>query len=245
MSLPTLGEIEAAEAEHLSLYGGELAQFGPGRAISADADLPVNVAWGFGSRSDGLNEHLDAVEAFFARHALPSRLVVYSHFPAWDALGVRGYRLERVLHVHARSLEDIPESTGVKVRASPPEEFAVLSARAFGPGNGAIMARTAARPRTQFFAAELEGRPVAAAALSVFGDVAWLFSAATLPGNRGRGAQTALLAARLHAAKDAGASHAAVVTTPGSASERNVQRAGFVLVGARLSLVRDQSVSTV
>jgi GNAT superfamily N-acetyltransferase len=244
MPIP-LADIEAAETESLSLYGGEIQQFGRVWAIFASPDLPVNVAWGFGSHSDGLNGHLDAVEAFFARHALPSRLVLYSHFPAWEALGVRGYRLERLLHIYARPLESLPEPTGVSVRASPPDEFAALSARAFGPGNEAIMARTAARPRTEFFAAELEGRPVAAAALSVFGHVAWLFSAATLPEFRGQGAQTALLAARLHAAKEVGATHAAVVTTPGSASERNVQRAGFVLVGARLNLVRDQPSSTV
>ncbi|WP_407540697.1 GNAT family N-acetyltransferase [Deinococcus radiomollis] len=245
MTPPLLADIEAAETESLGLYGGELVRFGPVWASFADPNLPVNVAWGFGSHSDGLDRHLDAVEAFFARHSLPSRLVLYSHFPAWEVLSLRGYRLERMLHVHARSLENLPQLTGVQVRASPPDEFAALSARAFGPGNGAMMARTAARPRTEFFAAELEGRPVSAAALSVFGRVAWLFSAATCLEFRGRGAQTALLAARLHAAKDAGALHAAVVTTPGSASERNVQRAGFVLAGARLTLVRDQSASTV
>ncbi len=249
MTPTPLATIEAAETQSLGLYSGEIQQFGSVWVIFAGPNLPVNVAWGFGSHSDGLNGHLDAVEAFFARHALPSRLVLYSHFPAWEALALRGYRLERLLHVHARSLEGLPESagaeSGVRVRASPPDEFAALSARAFGPGNGAMMARTAARPRTEFFVAELEGRPASAAALSVFGNVAWLFSAATLPEFRGQGAQTALLAARLHAAKEAGALHAAVVTTPGSASERNVQRAGFVQVGARLSMVRDQPSNTV
>ncbi|MGY2895470.1 GNAT family N-acetyltransferase [Deinococcus sp. UYEF24] len=240
---PTLLEaVEAAETEHLSLYGGEVVRFGPLSAVCAGPDLPVNGAWGFGPHSDGLDGYLDAVETFFAARHLPSRLVLYSHFPAWATLAERGYRLAQLLHVHARSMEGLPESSGaasgVRVRASPPDEFAALSARAFGPGNEAIMARTAARPSTQFFAAELEGRPVAAAALSVFGRVAWLFSAATLPEFRGRGAQTALLAARLHAAKEAGALNAAVVTTPGSAIERNVQRAGFVLAGARLTLVR-------
>ncbi|WP_407569733.1 GNAT family N-acetyltransferase [Deinococcus altitudinis] len=233
-----LATIEAAETEHLSLYGGEAVRVGPLSAVYTGPELPVNGAWGFGSHSDGLNGHLDAVEEFFAARHLPSRLVVYSHFPAWATLAERGYRLAQLLHVHVHSLEDLPEWMQVRamqVRASPPDEFAALSARAFGPGNEAIMERTARRTRTRFYAAEVAGEPVAAGAMTIFGAVAWLFSAATLPEFRNMGAQTALLAARLHAAKDAGASRAAVLTTPGSASERNVQRAGFVQVGARLS----------
>jgi hypothetical protein len=64
--------------------------------------------------------------------------------------------------------------------------------------------------------------------------VALLFSGATLPGQRNRGVQSALLAARLHLAAQQGADFASVCVTPGSGSERNVRRAGFVQCGARL-----------
>ncbi len=228
-----LGRIEAAEAEHLSLYGGEVRQIGPLRAMFAGPELPVNVACGFGDSLEGL---LDSVEAFYTSHGLPSRLVLYSHFADWDTLARRGYRLVRLLHVYTRTLDTLPDAPQLTVRPLPPTEFARLSAEAFGPGSEAIMERAAQRPRTQFSAAELGGQPVAAGAMSVFGSLALLFSTATLPAFRGRGAQTALLAARLHAAHEAGASCVAVMTTPGSASERNVLRAGFVLAGARLSM---------
>ncbi len=234
MSGSRLQQIEAAEVQHLGLYGGEVARFGAVQAVAAGPGLPVSVASGFGQTISGLEQ----VEAFYARRKLPSKLVVYSHFAEWAALAERGYRLTQLLHVHWRPLEDLPEWTGRTVRASPPAEFAALSARAFGPGNEAIMERTARREQTRLFAAEVAGEPVAAGAMSVFGAVAWLFSAATLPDFRGLGAQVALLAARLHAAKEMGASQAAVLATPGSVSERNVQRAGFVQVGARLSLER-------
>ena len=233
-----LGRIECAEAEHLSLYGGEVRQIGPLRAMFAGPELPVNVACGFGSSLDGLDSLLDSVEAFYTSHGLPSRLVLYSHFGDWETLAARGYGLLRLLHVYARPLDTLPDAPELTVRPSPPAEFARLSAEAFGAGSEAIMQRTAQRPQTQFFAAELDGQPVAAGAMSVFGNLALLFSTATLPAFRGRGAQTALLAARLHAAQGAGASCAAVMTTPGSASELNVVRAGFVLAGARLSMER-------
>lgn len=232
MSVSLLHRIEAAEAEHLSLYGGEVARFGAVRAVYAGPDLPVNVASGFGASLDGL----DAAEAFFASHGLPSRLVLYPHFPHWETLAERGYRLARLLNVFARPLDELPDLSPLKVRPSPPTEFARLSAEAFGPGNEAITERTSQRANTLLLAAQLDGEAVAAGALSVFGELALLFSTATLPAHRGKGAQTALLAARLHAAHEGGASLAAVMTTPGSASERNVRRAGFLLAGTRLSL---------
>ena len=233
-----LGRIEAAEAEHLSLYGGEVRQIGPLRAMFAGPELPVNVACGFGSSLDGLDSLLDSVEAFYTSHGLPSRLALYSHFGDWETLAARGYSLLRLLHVSARPLTELPDPQPMPatVRPSPPAEFLRVASAAFGPGSEVIMERTAQRPQTLFFAAELGGQPVAAGAMSVFGSLALLFSTSTLPAFRGRGAQTALLAARLHAAHGAGATLAAVMTTPGSASERNVQRAGFVLAGARLSM---------
>ena len=233
-----LGQIEAAGAEHLSPYGGEVHQVGPLRAMFTGPELPVNMACGFGNSLDGLDNLLDSVEAFYTLHGLPSRLALYSHFADWEVLAARGYSLLQLQHVYARPLDVLPDAPELTVRPSPPAEFARLSAEAFGPGNEAIMQRTVQRPRTQFLAAELGGQPVAAGAMSVFGNLALLFSTATLPAFRGRGAQTALLAARLHAAHGAGASCAAVMTTPGSASERNVLRAGFVLAGARLSMER-------
>lgn len=239
-----VGQIEAAEAEHLSLYGGEVRQVGPLRAVFAGPELPVNVACGFGASPAGLEGLLDSVEAFYTLHGLPSRLVLYSHFDGWEALAARGYSLLRLLHVYARPLTERPAPlprpglSPLTARPSPHAEFLSVASAAGGAGSEAIMERTAQRPRTQFFAAELDGRPVAAGAMSVFGSLALLFSGVTLPAFRGQGAQTALLAARLHAAHGAGASCAAVTTTPGSASERNVLRAGFVLAGARLSMER-------
>jgi GNAT superfamily N-acetyltransferase len=71
-------------------------------------------------------------------------------------------------------------------------------------------------------------RPVAAGALFASGDFGWLGIAATLESHRGRGAQSALLAARIRRASDLGLR--LLVTETGVGPEqsfRNVVRAGF------------------
>ena len=73
---------------------------------------------------------------------------------------------------------------------------------------------------------------------SLVDGVAMLHGTATRPEYRGRGLQTALLAARLHAAQEEGADLATVMVTPGTGSERNVVRAGYKLAGLRLTWTR-------
>lgn len=234
--------IERAETEHLALYAaeaGEVGGFGEVRAVYAGPGLPVNVAAGFGSGTASADA-LGGLEAFYSRHGLPPRVVLYSHAHTTLLAGLaeRGYALQRLLHVHALRLDELRLSSPaapLHVRPASPAEFRATASAGFGPGNQAIMDLTSRRPGTSLWVCELSGEAVAAGAMSVFGQVALLFSAATLPAFRGRGAQTALLAARLEAAREAGAELAVVLTTPASPSERNVARAGFRQLGARLS----------
>ena len=88
------------------------------------------------------------------------------------------------------------------------------------------------------FVARREGVIAGGASLRLGERVALLCGAATLPEHRRRGVQTALLAARLRIAVDAGCDVAVVTTAPGSKSQENVQRQGFALLYARAVLVR-------
>ena len=63
---------------------------------------------------------------------------------------------------------------------------------------------------------------------------ALLAGAATIPAWRGRGAQAALLRARLHHAARVGCDMAMMVTEPGSTSQRNAERQGFRVVYNRI-----------
>jgi GNAT superfamily N-acetyltransferase len=69
--------------------------------------------------------------------------------------------------------------------------------------------------------------------------VAILCGAATLPGHRRRGVQTALLATRLALAARSGCDIAVVTTQPGSKSQQNAHRQGFSLLYTRAVLVRE------
>ncbi len=77
------------------------------------------------------------------------------------------------------------------------------------------------------FVAELDGYAIATAALIIHEGVALLAGASTVPGGRRKGAQLALLDARLRLAVSRGCDLAMVVAAPGSDSQRNAERNGF------------------
>ena len=71
----------------------------------------------------------------------------------------------------------------------------------------------------------------------IHGGVAEFGGASTRPAFRRRGVQTALLHARMDAAREAGCDLALVVTAPGEESQRNVERAGFRLAYTKVVVV--------
>jgi ribosomal protein S18 acetylase RimI-like enzyme len=88
------------------------------------------------------------------------------------------------------------------------------------------------------YAAWRDGIIVGGATMRMVGGVAQLTGAATAPAHRRRGAQTALLSARLADAAAAGCDVAVITTQPGSKSQQNAQRQGFDLLYARAVLVK-------
>jgi len=76
--------------------------------------------------------------------------------------------------------------------------------------------------------------PIATGSLSLHGNVALLAGASTVPGARGRGAQRALLAARLRFAAEQGCTLAMMCASPGSTSQRNAERNGFRIAYTRI-----------
>ena len=83
-------------------------------------------------------------------------------------------------------------------------------------------------------AAVLDGAMVAAGVLCIHDGVALLAGASTRPEWRRRGAQTALLAARLRLARRAGCDLAMLCARPGSDSHRNAERRGFMVAYTRI-----------
>jgi hypothetical protein len=85
----------------------------------------------------------------------------------------------------------------------------------------------------RLFLADIDGRPVAAGALNVADGVALLAGASTVPDARHRGAQLALLPARLAYASRHGCDLAMMGALPGGGSQRNAERNGFRIAYTR------------
>jgi hypothetical protein len=146
----------------------------------------------------------------------------------------------------AKFLRDVTPhatATGLAVREVGAEfgaAFGEVAAKAFGmpPFVGSWLAGIVGRPGWRSFMAFDGQAPVATGSVYVAPPTAWLGIGATLASHRGRGAQSAILAARIAAAAEAGCS---VLTTetgiphagePGP-SFKNIQRAGFRIVYER------------
>jgi GNAT superfamily N-acetyltransferase len=129
--------------------------------------------------------------------------------------------------LHRESLAPARFKTALEVRDVDPTE--VKRARAaLGDTMWAEYERSAGKEGFSHFMAFDAGRPVAIGALAVFEGIGYLNSAATAEPDRKRGAQSALIAARIEKARAVGCSALVVETlTMLEHSMRNLQRAGF------------------
>jgi hypothetical protein len=91
----------------------------------------------------------------------------------------------------------------------------------------AAVQRWHGRPGWRMYLARVDGVAAASAALTVDAGLGYLANAATVPGMRRRGCQAALLARRVADAAAAGCDTVASLAEFGSASQRNLERAGL------------------
>jgi len=152
----------------------------------------------------------------------------------------RGYRPFEFTSVMFRPVTSppVPESPsprpGVIVRVIGADEadlWAKTASTGWGAADGDFMldvARVnAVAPDGHLFLAELDGRPIATAALAIHDGVAHFAGASTIPAGRRNGAQLALLDARMRHAAAHGCDLALMGAAPGSGSQRNAERHGF------------------
>ena len=213
-------------------------------------DSPLTQTFGLGLFDPVTASELARIEEFYRDLGAP---VFHEVSPVGDAalvalLGGRGYRPVEFTNVMFRPLG----------AGSPPAAAArgqEITARVVGEDEYEVWARTAARGWAEFpevagmmyelgmvgarrpgavsFMAELDGRPVATGSLSISDGVALLAGASTVPEGRRRGAQLALLDARLRHAAERGCDLALMGALPGSASQRNAERQGFRIAYTR------------
>jgi len=187
-----------------------------------------------------------AVERFFVKQGVPARVGVPEGSAAERAVAARGYERDLAWMKFARDPRaPVPEpaTAGLAVRpvaAGDAHRMGELVAASFGlPGDlGGWFAPLATRPGWHCLGAYDGGRLVATGSLFAAAGGGWASLAATDPAHRGRGAQGALLAARILVARRLGLRHVVVETgepvggRPGT-SWRNILRAGFLPVFLR------------
>lgn len=233
-----LQRMAQAEAHAHARYGlfGAAGHFGPLVAVHAGPDLPLNAAWHDGSRNPTPTEFRD-FEAFCRTHGQTPTIHILSHVAPelLPLLSTHGYAVNYVLHAYGHDLHDPPTPRLNIQQAKDPAAWAALSTLGFGPGSERIMQLVSQGTDTQLYTALIEGESAATAAMSIKDGIAAFFGTSTTPEYRRQGAQTALLAHRLQRAAQQGAAFATVYVTPGTPSEQNIVRAGFQLVGMRLT----------
>jgi GNAT superfamily N-acetyltransferase len=209
---------------------------------------PITQTFGLGLFEAASDEDLGRIEEFFRERGSPafhevSPLADPTTFMLLNGRGYEPFEFTSVMFRPLGSGAAAPRDSGVSVRV-------------VGPGEHELWAQTAARGWSEFeelgdfmlglsrvsaaradaisFLAELEGRPVATGALSICEGVALLAGASTVPEARRRGAQLALLDARLAYAAEHGCDIAMMCAQPGSASQRNAERQGFRIAYTRI-----------
>ena len=227
-----------------------------GHAAFAGVDSPVTQAFGLGLNGPVSDADMAAMEDFYRAH---NSAVNIETCPLADPsllklLNERGYRPIEYSNVSVRELTDDdsrawPDSErNVRVRRPAEHEaesYSLVVIKSFfekaevAPEFLNIFKSCFLAAGAFFFLAEVDGIPAGGGMMSIHQGVASLGGAGTLPEFRNRGVQRALLLARLAHAAEMGCDLAMVATSPGSGSQRNVERLGFRVVYTRTKFLRD------
>jgi hypothetical protein len=235
-----IAELERAEAEG---YGSVMSAVGVPVIRVAGAvcfaapgipDIQANRVAGLGVERDPTDGELDEIETFFRDHGSRAAISLTPN-SLHDRLLERGYTAGYPWMKFRRDAAPVaPVTTELNVeQTTDGEAFGAVVAEAFGlPTGSGFFGGLAGRPGWTLFLAR-DGDDVAgAAALFLEAGVGWIGFGGTRPAFRGKGAQNALIAARIEHGRSQGAR--AFTTETGervpdrpSGSYRNILRAGF------------------
>lgn len=241
-----------ARAELHPGMGAGWMEVGGARAMYDGVDSPLTQTFGLGIEGPVTGVELDRLEGWLRERGAP---VFHEVSPLADPSTLRLFRERGHRPVEFTTVLFQPLPGGPAAGAAPPSDHLVVrridpreadlwaavaaegwAAEApelgeFMYGLGRVTARAAG---SHPFLAELDGRPVAAGSLTLHSGVALLAGASTVPAARRRGAQRALLRARLDFAAEQGCDVAMMCALPGSGSQRNAERQGFRVACTRI-----------
>ncbi len=211
---------------------------------------PITQTFGLGLFDSITPAELEKIENFFKERGAPvfHEVSPLAGLELVALLNERGYRPMEFTSVMYRAISRegdpaVPRNENIRVRAIAEDEgelWAQVTAKGWShlPELSEYLLELAPistqREDSASFLAELEGQPIASAAMSLSGGVALLAGACTIPAARKLGAQLALLNYRLRYAAEHGCDLAMMCAQPGSASQRNAERHGFRIAYTRI-----------
>ena len=229
--------------------GAEWIEAAGAYAMFDGIESPCTQTFGLGVFETATHEVLEKFETFFKKHDAP---VLHEVSPMADAslinlLNERGYQPIELTSVMFMPIEEMKLDSAINPK---------IKTRMIEAGEEKIWARTSANGwatemegLAEFmfafgqvsancaggfpYLAEIENEPVATGMLFIYDDVAMLAGASTVPEERNRGAQLALLHARLKYAAEYGCNLAIMGASPGSQSQRNAEKNGFRIAYTR------------
>ena len=235
--------------------GAAWIEVGGAYAMFDGVESPLTQTFGLGIFEEATPQHLERLEAFFTERGAP---VFHEVSPMTDPslltlLSERGYRPIELTSVMYRELggetpvKRNPEITTRVVDDAEADVWAETAAAGWAAefeGLGEFMLAlgkiTSRTKSSKPFLAEFEGKPIAAGGFGIYDDVCILAGASTVPEFRNRGAQNALLAARLRYAAEQGCQLAIMGAAPGSQSQQNAQKNGFNIAYTRIKWQLDR-----
>lgn len=238
-----------ARARMFPASDAEWTEIGGAYAMFDGAESPLTQTFGLGVFDEITDAEMGKIEAFFKKHNAP---VFHEVSPLANAsllslLSARGYQPVELTSVMFQPIEkdalDFTVNPNVKTRiieAGEEKLWARISANGWATemeGLAEFMfefGQISANCEGGFpFLAEIENSPVATGMLFINKDVALLAGASTVPEGRKRGAQLALLNARLRYAAESGCKLAMMCASPGSQSQKNAEKQGFRIAYTR------------
>jgi GNAT superfamily N-acetyltransferase len=247
------GALASAMARLDPASGAAALDLPAGIAVFAGPGSPLTQVLALGIEGPVSPADLDRIEAFLTPGGggpVQAELCPFADPSAAELLAERGYRIAEWQLTWTRPvpLEPLdPAPPGVEVRpVRPGEEDTCLRAILAGfleteevPEEALALLRPAAHAQGhETWMALVDGEPAGGATLSWAGGIAFVSGSGVRPHLRRRGAQGALIRARLARARELGCTTAASTTLPGTPSRRNMERHGFRVAYPKVVMVR-------
>jgi GNAT superfamily N-acetyltransferase len=235
-----------ARVEAFPEVGAEWIEVAGAYAMFDGVGSPVTQTFGLGMFQPITSEDLDQLESFFQSRGADvfhevCPMADQSVFSLFNESSYRPVEFTNVLYRPITRDLRLHERSEIKVRLVDKDDTELWAQTAFEGWSEFTeiadylrdLGRVTARSKALSFLAELTGKPIAAGALTIAGDVALLAGASTIPAARRQGAQLALLEGRLRYAASQGCTVGMMGAAPGSGSQRNAERHGFRIAYTR------------